>query len=396
MAGERPPSDASIEKPLTPPPSPLGSTHWFHTETVIPNDTMSVKVAINGFGRIGRLVFRAMVEQGIVGQEVDVVAVGDIVPADNLAYLLKYDSTQGRFAGDVSSKKSAPDKAEDDILVVNGREIRVVSAKSPKDLPWKALGVDIVIESTGLFTDGTKDPAQVDKSAYGHIVAGAKKVIISAPAKNEDITVVVGVNHTKYDPAKHQVISNASCTTNCLAPLVHVLLHEGFGIDEGLMTTVHAYTATQKTVDGPSKKDWKGGRSAAINIIPSATGAAKAVALVCPEVKGKLTGMAFRVPTPTVSVVDLTVKTSRDTSYEEIAAALKKASETYLKGILEYTEDEVVSSDFIHSKSSSIFDKGSGIQLNNRFFKLVSWYDNEWGYSNRVGDLVRHVIAQGL
>ena len=256
--------------------------------------------------------------------------------------------------------------------------------------------MEIVIESTGLFTEGSKDPALVDKSAYGHIVAGAKKVIISAPAKGEDITVVVGVNHHKYDPAKHQVISNASCTTNCLAPLVHVLLNEGFGIDEGLMTTIHAYTATQKTVDGPSKKDWKGGRSAAINIIPSATGAAKAVALVCPEVKGKLTGMAFRVPTPTVSVVDLTVKTTRATSYEEISAAIKRASETYLKGVLEYTEDEVVSTDFIHSKSSSIFDKGSGIQLNDRFFKLVSWYDNEWGYSNRVGDLVRYVIQQGL
>jgi glyceraldehyde 3-phosphate dehydrogenase len=357
---------------------------------------MPINVAINGFGRIGRLVFRAMVEQGLVGSDVRVVAVGDIVPADNLAYLLAYDSTQGRFAGTVSSKKSSPDKAEDDILVVNGQDIRVVSARSPKDLPWKALGVDLVIESTGLFTEASKDPAQVDKSAYGHIVAGAKRVIISAPAKNEDITIVMGVNCDKYDPAKHVVISNASCTTNCLAPLVHVLLKEGFGIDEGLMTTVHAYTATQKTVDGPSKKDWKGGRSAAINIIPSTTGAAKAVALVCPEVKGKLTGMAFRVPTPTVSVVDLTVKTARDTSYAEISAAMKKASETYLKGILEWTTDEVVSTDFIHSKSSSIFDAGSGIELNKRFFKLVSWYDNEWGYSNRVGDLVKLLIAKGL
>jgi glyceraldehyde 3-phosphate dehydrogenase len=357
---------------------------------------MPVNVAINGFGRIGRLVFRAMVEQGLVGKDVNVVAFGDIVPADNLAYLLKYDSTQGRFNGTISSKKSSPDKAEDDIMVVNGHDIRIVSAKSPKDLPWKALGVDIVIESTGLFTEGSKDPALVDKSAYGHIVAGAKKVIISAPAKNEDVTVVMGVNHEKYDAAKHQIVSNASCTTNCLAPLVHVLLKEGFGIDEGLMTTVHAYTATQKTVDGPSKKDWKGGRSAALNIIPSTTGAARAVALVCPEVKGKLTGMAFRVPTPTVSVVDLTVKTTKDTSYAEISAAMKKASETYLKGILAYTADEVASTDFIHDNHSSIFDAGSGIELNKRFFKLVSWYDNEWGYSNRVGDLVKHIIEKGL
>ncbi len=349
---------------------------------------MAVKVAINGFGRIGRLVFRAMVEQGLVGKEVEVVAVGDIVPADNLAYLLKYDSTQGRFNGTVGSKKSSADKLEDDILIVNGAEIRVVSAKSPAELPWKALGVDIVIESTGLFTEAEK--------AKGHLTAGAKKVIISAPAKNEDITVVMGVNHEKYDAATHHIISNASCTTNCLAPLVHVLLTEGFGIEEGLMTTIHAYTATQKTVDGPSKKDWKGGRSAAINIIPSATGAARAVGLVCPEVKGKITGMAFRVPTPTVSCVDLTVKTVKPTSYAEISAAMKKASETYLKGVLEYTADEVVSTDFIHSKSSSIYDAGSGIELNSRFFKLISWYDNEWGYSNRVGDLVKYIIAKGL
>jgi glyceraldehyde 3-phosphate dehydrogenase len=349
---------------------------------------MPVNVAINGFGRIGRLVFRALVEQGLVGKDINVVAVGDLVPADNLAYLLKYDSTQGRFNGTVSSRKSSPDKAEDDVLVVNGKDIHVVSAKSPDLLPWKAHNVDIVIESTGLFTEAEK--------AKGHLVAGAKKVIISAPAKGEDITVVMGVNHEKYDASKHHIISNASCTTNCLAPLVHVLLKEGFGIEEGLMTTVHAYTATQKTVDGPSKKDWKGGRSAAINIIPSTTGAAKAVALVCPEVKGKLTGMAFRVPTPTVSVVDLTVKTTKETSYAEIAAAMKRASETYLKGILACTSDEVVSTDFIHDQSSSIFDAGSGIELNSRFFKLVSWYDNEWGYSNRVGDLVRHIISKGL
>jgi glyceraldehyde 3-phosphate dehydrogenase len=349
---------------------------------------MAVKVAINGFGRIGRLVFRAIAEQGLLGKDVQVVAVGDIVPADNLAYLLKYDSTQGRFQGQVSSKKSAPDKLEDDVLVVDGSDIHVVSAKSPAELPWKALGVEIVIESTGLFTEAEK--------AKGHLAAGAKKVIISAPAKNEDVTVVMGVNHEKYDPAKHHIISNASCTTNCLAPLVHVLLKEGFGIEEGLMTTIHAYTATQKTVDGPSKKDWKGGRTAAQNVIPSTTGAARAVALVCPEVKGKLTGMAFRVPVPTVSVVDLTFKTTKDTSYKEIAAAMEKASQTYLKGILETTKDEVVSSDFIHSQASSIFDEGSGIELNKRFFKLVSWYDNEWGYSNRVADLLKYIIKRGL
>ncbi len=349
---------------------------------------MAVKVAINGFGRIGRLVFRAMVEQGLVGKEIEVVAVGDIVPADNLAYLLKYDSTQGRFAGTVGSKKSDATKAEDDILVVNGADIHVVSARDPSGLPWKQLGVDIVIESTGLFTEAEK--------AKGHLAAGAKKVIISAPAKNEDITIVMGVNHLQYDPAKHHIVSNASCTTNCLAPIVHVLLKEGFGIEEGLMTTIHAYTATQKTVDGPSKKDWKGGRSAAINIIPSTTGAARAVGLVCPEIKGKLTGMAYRVPVPTVSSVDLTVRTVKETSYAEIGEALKRASETYLKGILDYTADEVVSTDFIHCAASSIFDRGSGIELNKRFFKLISWYDNEWGYSNRVGDLVKHMISKGL
>src|SRR6266571_488248 len=349
---------------------------------------MAVKVAINGFGRIGRLVFRAIAEQGLLGKDLQVVAVGDIVPADNLAYLLKYDSTQGRFAGQVSSKKSTADKPEDDVLVVNGQEMLVVSAKDPSNLPWKALGVELVIESTGLFTDGEK--------AKGHLVAGAKKVIISAPAKNDDITIVMGVNEAKYDPNKHKIISNASCTTNCLAPLVHVLLKEGFGVEEGLMTTIHAYTATQKTVDGPSKKDWKGGRSAAINIIPSTTGAARAVGLVLPEVKGKLTGMSFRIPTPTVSCVDLTVRTTRDTSYAEISAAMKKASETYLRGILEYTEDEVVSTDFVHSSVSSIYDEGSGIELNKRFFKLVSWYDNEWGYSNRVADLLKYMIQKGL
>ena len=346
---------------------------------------MAVKVAINGFGRIGRLVFRALVEQGLLGTTLDVVAVGDIVPADNLAYLLKYDSSQGRFAGTVTSKKSAPDKPDHDVLTVNGRDIKVVSAKTPAELPWAALGVQIVIESTGLFTDAEK--------ARGHLTAGAKKVIISAPAKGEDLTLVIGVNDAKYDPAKHHIISNASCTTNCLAPLVHVLLKEGFGIEEGLMTTVHSYTATQKTVDGPSKKDWKGGRSAAINIIPASTGAAKAVGLVCPEVKGKLTGMSFRVPTPTVSVVDLTVRTVKETSLKEINAALEKASQTYLKDILGYTTEEVVSTDFLHDKRSSIYDAGSSIELNSRFFKLVSWYDNEWGYSNRVVELTQKLAT---
>ena len=361
---------------------------------------MAVKVAINGFGRIGRLVFRALVEQGMVGRDIEVVAVGDIVPADNLAYLLKYDSIQGRFKGTVDSKtspeavakaKAAGKKAEDadsDILIVNGKEMKVVSAKSPAELPWKALGVDLVIESTGLFT-------AVEK-AQGHITAGAKKVLITAPAKGDCLTVVMGVNEGKYDPKQHHVISNASCTTNCLAPVVYVLLKEGFGVEEGLMTTIHSFTATQKTVDGPSKKDWKGGRSASINLIPSTTGAAKAVGLVLPEVKGKLTGMAFRVPTPTVSAVDLTVKTVKETSYKEISAAMKKASETYLKGILGYTEDEVVSSDFIHCELSSIFDQGSGMELNKKFFKLISWYDNEWGYSCRVGDLIKYMLKKGL
>jgi len=345
---------------------------------------MAIKVGINGFGRIGRLVFRAICDQGLLGKEIDVVAVNDIVPADNLAYLLKYDSTQGRFKGSVSSEKSSPSAAEDDTLVVNGIKVKCLAVREgPAALPWKALGVDLVVESTGLFTAAEK--------AKGHIDAGAKKVLITAPAKGEDITIVLGVNHTKYDPSKHNIVSNASCTTNCLAPVVHVLLKEGLGVEEGLMTTIHSYTATQKTVDGPSRKDWKGGRTAAVNIIPSTTGAAKAVGLAIPEVKGKLTGMSFRVPTPTVSVVDLTVRTVKETSYKEICSLMKKASETYLKGILAYTEDEVVSSDFIHDEHSSIFDAGSGIELNSRFFKLVSWYDNEWGYSNRCVDLIRYM-----
>src|SRR3982751_6031579 len=325
---------------------------------------MSTRIAINGFGRIGRLFFRALHEQGLFGKDVEVVAVGDIVPADNLAYLLKYDSTQQKFSGKVSSKKSGADKEADDVLVVDGKEIQVVSAKSPAELPWKKLGVDYVIESTGLFTEAEK--------VKGHLAAGAKKVIISAPAKGEDITVVMGVNHEKYEAGKHNIVSNASCTTNCLAPVVHVLLKDGFGIEEGLMTTVHSYTATQKTVDGPSKKDWKGGRAAAINIIPSTTGAAKAVGLAIPEVKGKLTGMSFRVTTPTVSVVDLTVRTVQKTSYKAISEAMLAASKgelldatdpdkkrkVDLRGILGYTTDEVVSSDFIHDAHSSVYDAG--------------------------------------
>jgi glyceraldehyde 3-phosphate dehydrogenase len=309
----------------------------------------------------------------------------DLVPADNLAYLLKYDSTQGRFNGEVSSEKSNPKLESDDTLVVNGNRIRCLAVKEgPSELPWAKLGCEIVIESTGLFTSADK--------AKGHLEAGAKRVLITAPAKGEDITVCIGVNHQKYDAAKHRIISNASCTTNCLAPVVYVLLKEGFGIEEGLMTTVHSYTATQKTVDGPSRKDWKGGRAAAINLIPSTTGAAKAVGLVCPEVKGKLTGMSFRVPTPAVSVIDLTVRTVKETSYQQISAAMKQASETYLKGVLAYTEDEVVSTDFLHDAHSSIFDAGSGIELNSRFFKLISWYDNEWGYSNRCVDLLKYIL----
>src|SRR5262249_23966289 len=346
-----------------------------------------IKIGINGFGRIGRLVFRAICDQGLLGKEMDVVAVNDIVPADNLAYLLKYDSIQGRFAGEVESAKSSKSVTDDDLLVVDGHKIKCLAeTKGPAAMPWKDLAVDIVVESTGLFTDAAK--------AKGHLDAGAKKVLISAPGKNEDITIVMGVNHEKYDPAKHHIISNASCTTNCHAQVVHVLLKEGCGIEEGLMTTVRSYTATQKVVDGPSRKDWKGGRSAAINVIPSTTGATKAVGLAIPEVKGKLTGMAFRVPTATVSVVDLTVKTVKGTSYDEICGAMKKASETYLKDILGYTTDQVVSSDFIHDRRSSIFDAGSGIGLNNRFFKLVSWYDNEWGYSYRCVDLLRYLAEK--
>ncbi len=335
---------------------------------------MAVKIGINGFGRIGRLVFRALVDQGLLGKDFEVVAINDLVPAENLAYLLKYDSVQGRFKGTVET--------DGDNLVVNGNPIAVLSVREgPAALPWGKLGVDVVIESTGLFVQ--------DEKARGHLQAGARKVIISAPGKGAVKTVVMGVNDETLTPDDH-LISNASCTTNCLAPLTKVVL-ENFGIVEGLMTTVHSYTATQKTVDGPSPKDMKGGRTAALNIIPSSTGAAKAVGLVIPEVQGKLTGMAFRVPTPTVSVVDLTVKTEKPTSYGEICQTVKEAADGPLNGILEYTEDQVVSSDFINCPASSIFDAGSGIGLSDTFFKLVSWYDNEWGYSNRCVDLLKKV-----
>jgi glyceraldehyde 3-phosphate dehydrogenase (phosphorylating) len=355
---------------------------------------MAVKVAINGFGRIGRMVFQALCDQGLLGKSIDVVAVVDVsTDADYFAYQMKYDSVHGKFKHAVATEKSNPALAENDTLVVNGHKIKCVMAvKDLATLPWKALGVEVVIESTGLFTDSEK--------AKAHLAAGARKVIISAPGKGEVKTVVMGVNEGEYDPAKHNLISNASCTTNCLAPLVHVLLKEGFGLETGLMTTIHSYTATQKTVDGPSKKDWRGGRAAAINTIPSTTGAAKAVGEVLPSTKGKLTGMSFRVATPDVSVVDLTFRTVKETSIEEIDAALKKASTTYLKGILGYTQEELVSTDFIHDDRSSIYDSLATLQNNlkgeKRFFKLVSWYDNEWGYSNRVVDLVKYIAAKGI
>ncbi len=351
-----------------------------------------VKVGINGFGRIGRMVFQAICDQGLLGKEIDVVAVVDVATdADYFAYQIKYDSVHGHFKHKVSTEKSDPSKAEADVIVVNGHKVKCVAAtKTPAELPWKALGVDYVIESTGLFTESEK--------AKGHLDAGAKKVIISAPAKGEVKTIVMGVNENEYDAAKHNIVSNASCTTNCLAPLVHVLLKEGIGIETGLMTTIHSYTATQKTVDGPSKKDWRGGRAAAVNIIPSSTGAAKAVGEVLPATKGKLTGMSFRVPTPDVSVVDLTFRSEKDTSIEEIDALLKKASETYLKGYLSFTEEELVSTDFIHNQNSSIYDAKATLENNlkgeKRFFKIVSWYDNEWGYSNRVVDLVKFMAKK--
>jgi glyceraldehyde 3-phosphate dehydrogenase len=356
---------------------------------------MSIKVGINGFGRIGRMAFQAICDQGLLGKAIDVVAVVDVsTDADYFAYQMKYDSVHGRFKHTVATEKSDPAATEADTLIVNGNKIKCVMAtKTPDALPWKALGVDYVIESTGLFTDSEK--------AKGHLAAGAKKVIISAPGKGDVKTIVMGVNEQEYDSAKHALVSNASCTTNCLAPVVHVLLKEGFGIETGLMTTIHAYTATQKTVDGPSKKDWRGGRAAAQNIIPSTTGAAKAVGEVLPATKGKLTGMAFRVPTPDVSVVDLTFRTTKDTSIEEIDAALKKAAGSYLKDILGVATEELVSTDFIHDPRSSIYDSLATLQNNlkgeKRFFKVVSWYDNEWGYSNRVVDLIRFMAkADGV
>lgn len=328
-----------------------------------------LKVAINGFGRIGRLVFRA----GIKNPKIEFVGINDLVPPANLAYLLKYDSTHGSYQGTIEAK--------DDGIVVDGNFIPCVSVRNPAELPWGKLGADYVVEATGLFT--THD------GAANHLQAGAKRVVLSAPTKDPDKvkTLLMGVNHELFDSGKDTIVSNASCTTNCLAPVAKVI-NDNFGLAEGLMTTVHAMTATQPTVDGPSKKDMRGGRGASQNIIPASTGAAKAVALVLPELKGKLTGMAFRVPTPDVSVVDLTFKTAKSTSYKEICAAMKAASEGNLKGVLGYTEDPVVSNDFRGDSHSSIFDAGAGIELNSNFFKIVSWYDNEWGYSNRVIDLM--------
>ncbi len=335
---------------------------------------MAIRIGINGFGRIGRLFFRVAAERGI-----EVVAVNDLVPADNLAYLLTYDTTHRRFQ---LGGKPADVTATEDSFTVNGKTTKTMSVRNPAELPWKSLGVDYVLESTGLFTDF--------EGASGHLKAGAKRVIISAPTKSgpEQVpTFCLGVNADTYDPAKHTVVSNASCTTNCLAPIAKVI-NDSFGLEEGLMTTVHAVTATQPTQDGPSKKDWRGGRNAYQNIIPAATGAAKAVTLCIPALKGKLTGMAMRVPTVDVSVVDLTFRTGKDTSLADINAAMKAAANGPLKGILAYTDEEVVSSDFIGDRHSSIFDAAAGIELNKRFFKVVSWYDNESGYATRCVDLV--------
>jgi glyceraldehyde 3-phosphate dehydrogenase len=334
-----------------------------------------IKVAINGFGRIGRLVFRA----GLNNPDIEFVGINDLVPSDNIAYLLKYDSTHGRCDKAIAATSEG--------ITVEGKLIPCVSLRNPEELPWKDLGVDYVVESTGLFT--TFD------SASKHIAAGAKRVVLSAPTKDPEKvpTYVVGVNHHLYNPSTDVIVSNASCTTNCLAPIAKVI-NDNFGLAEGLMTTVHAMTATQPTVDGPSKKDWRGGRGATQNIIPSSTGAAKAVTLVIPELKGKLTGMAFRVPTPDVSAVDLTFKTEKSASYADICAAMKAASEGPMQGILGYTEDDVVSSDFITDPHSSIFDAKAGMGLNANFFKVVSWYDNEWGYSCRMLDLMLAMAAQ--
>ena len=330
---------------------------------------MSIKIGINGFGRIGRFVFR----QAILKGTIQVVAINDLIDVDYIAYMLKYDSTHGRFNGDVEVK--------DGKLVVNGKEIRVTAERNPADINWGAVGADYVVEATGIFL--TKEKAQ------GHIDAGAKKVVMSAPSKDDTPMFVMGVNHKEYSNDMN-FVSNASCTTNCLAPVAKVL-HDNYGIAEGLMTTVHATTATQKTVDGPSMKDWRGGRGAAQNIIPSSTGAAKAVGKVIPSLNGKLTGMAFRVPTPNVSVVDLTVRLEKGTTYEEICATMKKASEGELKGILGYTEDAVVSTDFNGDARTSIFDAKAGIQLSENFVKVVSWYDNEMGYSAKVCELIEYM-----
>lgn len=341
---------------------------------------MAIRIGINGFGRIGRLVYRIGFEQGI-----EVVGVNDLVPADNLAYLLKYDTMHGRFR---AAGKPVEVSATEHSFTVNGRTTKTTAEKDPAKLPWKELGVSYVLESTGLFTDFEK--------ASAHLAGGAKRVVISAPTKSEPgqvPTLCMGVNHEKFDASKHTVVSNASCTTNCLAPIAKVI-QDNFGLEEGLMTTVHAATATQPTQDGPSKKDWRGGRNAYMNIIPASTGAAKAVTLCIPELKGKLTGMSFRVPTADVSCVDLTFRTSKDTSLAEINAAMKKASEGSMKGVLGYTDEEVVSSDFVGDHRSSIYDAKAGIELNKRFFKIVSWYDNEAGYSARCIDLIKYMAAK--
>lgn len=339
---------------------------------------MAKRIAINGFGRIGRLVFRALLERDMLNGEVEVVAVNDLVPAENLAYLLKYDTTHGKLDMDVKA-------IDDNTIQVGKYTIKTLALKaSPAELPWKDMDIDIVIESTGFFTKKA--------DAMGHITAGAKKVIISAPSDEDVKTILMGVNHEDYQG--EDLVSNASCTTNCLAPIVHVLLKEGIGLDEGLMTTSHAYTASQSLMDGPSKKAFRDGRAGAMNVIPASTGAAKAIGLVIPEMKGKLTGMSLRVPVSDVSVVDLTFKPTKETSMAEINAAMKKASETYLKGVLNYTEEPVVSSDFIHDPASSTYDATAGIELNSRFFKIIAWYDNEWGYSNRMADLLKIVVEK--
>ncbi len=342
---------------------------------------MAIRIGINGFGRIGRLVTRIGFDQGI-----EVVAVNDLVPADNLGYLLKYDTMHGRF---MAGGKPADVSATENSFTVNGRTTKTMAEKDPAKLPWKDLGVQYVIESTGLFTD-------FEKASLHVTGGGAKRVLISAPTKSEPAqvpTVCFKVNHETYDASKHTVVSNASCTTNCLAPIAKVI-HDNFGLEEGLMTTIHAATATQPTQDGPSKKDWRGGRNAYMNIIPSSTGAAKAVALCIPELKGKLTGMSFRVPTADVSCVDLTFKTAKATSMAEISAAMKKASEGSMLGVLGYTEEEVVSSDFVGDRRSSIYDAKAGIELNKNFFKIVSWYDNEAGYAARCIDMLKYMAAK--